>query len=48
MLKKYFFPEYDIRYISNEFLKFGEIKIENGKLHSSKKSIDTDNVNIKK
>ena len=47
MFKKYFFPEYDIRYISSESSKFGDIEIEKRKLHSSKKLIDADNVNKK-
>ena len=42
MFKKYFFPEYNIRYISHESLKFGDIEIEKRKLHPSKKLIDVD------
>ena len=30
MFKKHIFPEYDTRYISDEFLKFGDIEIEKG------------------
>ena len=48
MFKKYFFSEYDIRYIGNEFLKFGATEIKIRKLHSSKKSIDTGDIHIKK
>ena len=47
MFKKYFFPEYDIRYISDESLKFGDIEIEKRKLHSSKTLIDADSANEK-
>ena len=40
MFKKYFFPEYNIRYISDESLKFGDIEIEKRKLHPFKRLID--------
>ena len=47
MFKKYFFPEFDIRYISHESLKFGDIEIEKRKLHSSKTLIDAVSANKK-
>ena len=47
MFKKYFFPEFDIRYISHESVKFGDIEIEKRKLHSSKTLIDAVSANKK-